>query len=189
MYYDDNSKFKIERPGQELNMSSKAVTRKTGLIILFSVLIFAYLIGINLFFSNYMNIFVADKAWIPQTVMLLLLPYILSTVNQLAKDRLFGVINAAFGISIALFLGFFAFEIVAMSATNALNIDANYIESALMLPSYGLISFIIFMLFSRFAIRFKAGFHLIIGIATIFAVMAFIRVVDVSAINGILPGM
>lgn len=189
MYYDDKNKFKIERPGQELNMSSKAVTKKTGLIILFTILIFGYLIGINLFFSNYMNIFVEDKTWIPQAVMLLLLPYILSTVNQVAKDKLFGVINAAFGISIALFLGFFAFEIVAMSASNELSIDANYIESALMLPSYGLMSFIIFMFFSRLAMRFKAGFHLVIGISTIFAIMAFIKVVDVSAMNGILPGL
>ncbi len=189
MYYDEKSKYKIERPGQELNMASKAVTKKTGLIILFSILIFGYLIGINLFFGNYMNIFVEDKAWIPQMIMLLLLPYLLSTVNQFAKDKLFGVINAAFGVSIALFVGFFAFEIVAMAASNEIQIDANYIESALMLPSYGLMSFIIFMFFSRLAVKFKASFHLIVGIATIFAVMAFIKVVDVSAMNGILPGM
>lgn len=189
MYYDEKSKYKIERPGQELKFSEKAVTRKTGLIILFTVIIFAYLIGINLFFSNFMNIFIADKAWIPQTVMLLLLPYILSTVNQITNDKMFGVMNAAFGISIGLFIGFFGFEIIAAAATNELQIDASYIESALMLPSYGLMSFIIFMFFSRIAIRFKAGFHLIIGVATIFAIMAFIRTVDLSVMNGIFPGM
>ena len=189
MYYDENSKYKIERPGQELEFSDKAVTKKTGLIIGFSIFIFAYLIGINLFFGHYMNIFIGDKAWIPQMVMLLLLPYVLSTINQISRDKLFGTINAAFGISIGLFIGFFGLEIISAAATNELQIDGAYIESALMLPSYGLMSFIIFMFFSRIAIRFKAGFHLIIGIATIFAVMSFIRTVDLSILNGVFPGM
>ncbi|MEG0073909.1 MAG: hypothetical protein RR751_05400 [Clostridia bacterium] len=161
-------------------------TKKNGLLLGFTVFIFLYLALINLFFSGFMNIFSAKDMWIPQIILIMLLPYALSTVNQIMKDRCFSVINGAFAISIALYLGYFGFNIMTMAARNEMNFTLIDIQNQLVLPSYGLISMIVYMVMARFAIRYKAAFHLIFGIILILAIMGFVTRVDSGFLTNII---
>lgn len=160
-------------------------TRKQGLLIGFTIFIAVYLVLINLFFSGFVDSFDEKTNWIPQVILIVLLPYLLATINQIMKDRVFSIINNAFVISIGLYLCYFGFNVLTMAAKSNITMTFEDIQMYLALPTYALISLIVYMVISRIAIRHKVMFHVIFGILMLVAIIGFVNQVDPSTFDRI----
>lgn len=159
--------------------------RKNGLLLGFTVFIAVYLVLINLFFSGFVDSFTEKTNWIPQVILIVLLPYVLSTINQIMKDRVFSIIINAFIISIAMYVCYFGFNVLTMAAKNNISLTFDEVQMYLSLPTYGLVSLIVYMIISRIAIRHKLFFHLIFGVLIIIAILGFVNEVDPNTFNKI----
>ena len=168
---------------REVNKMEIVKTRKTGLLIGFTVFISLYLVLINLFFSGFVTSFDEESNWIPQVILVMLLPYILSTINQIMKDRIFSIINNGFIISIAIYVCYFAFNIIAMATKNNITLTFEDVQMYLSLPTYGFVSMLVYMVSARIAVRHKVFFHLTFGVLMIVAILGFLNVVDPALLN------
>ncbi len=160
--------------------------RKNGLLFGFTVFIGLYLVLINLFFSGFVDSFNEDTNWIPQIILVGFLPYVLSTINQLMKDRVFSIINNAFVICIAIYVCYFAFNVLTMATKNNISLTFEDVQMYLSLPIYGLVSLIVYMIMARVAIRHKVFFHFVFGLIIILAILGFVNEVDPSAFNKVI---